>query len=183
MYYPATSKIRNTQLLMKFPGMMLMRTNNFVQSVTLLKYIWEVLGSNSAKYRLFWHVFGARFYVLTVVNSFMADIPRIKKCLHVVLVQHSTTKWPQSCMTVRNCCVIIQSSSGRAELKALPGGDITTWFPRKEGVTPSDIQCRVSAKLWTEGTCMQHRVRLGAELRQWQGDRTGPLEASYSSRR
>jgi len=26
--------------------MMLMRTNNFVQSVTLLKSIWEILGSN-----------------------------------------------------------------------------------------------------------------------------------------
>jgi hypothetical protein len=35
-----------TQWLIKFPGMMLMRTSNFVQSVTLLKSIWEVLGSN-----------------------------------------------------------------------------------------------------------------------------------------
>jgi len=49
----------------------------------------------------------------------------------------------------------------------------TTWFPRKEGGTPSGIQRRVSARLWTEGTRMQHRVRLGAELRQWQGDRIG----------
>jgi hypothetical protein len=31
---------------MKFPGMMLMRTDNFVQSVTLLKSSLEVLGSN-----------------------------------------------------------------------------------------------------------------------------------------
>jgi len=35
-----------TQMLMKFTGMMLVRTNNFVQSITLLKCIWEVLGSN-----------------------------------------------------------------------------------------------------------------------------------------